>query len=184
MGHGAEPTIKGMFVMSHVQALEEKKGRDGIVELMARYGKPIHFGAFDNVPIREEVAIIEHSLDILTNDAIPREQREFAAGKLHFENFSHTEIGSLLLPLFRSNIRSFLMNANHIAGYVFSGVRFISTERGPGDIEVIMENNDYPLDHFAGFFQALLEYGGLQGSVEGTNLDNARYTYHIRWQKG
>jgi uncharacterized protein (TIGR02265 family) len=184
MGHNSEPTIKGLFVMSHVRALEEKKGRDGIVELLTRYGKPIHFGAFDNVPLREEVAIIEHSLDILTEDTIPLEKREFEAGKLHFENFSHTELGGLVLPLFRSNVRAFFMNANHIAGYVFKGVRFVSTERGPGDIRIIMENNDYPLAHFAGFFQGVLDYGSLDGRVQGEDMGDGRYAYDITWRKG
>jgi uncharacterized protein (TIGR02265 family) len=179
---GAEPTIRGIFVMSHVDALETKKGRDGIVALLARYGKPIRFSAFENVPLREEVAIIEHCLDILTDDSIPREKREFEAGKLHFQNFSQTELGGLVLPLFRSNVRAFFMNANHIAGYVFKGVRFSSEERAPGDIRLIMENNDYPLDHFAGFFHGVLEYGGLEGTVVGTDL-GGKYAYDIRWKR-
>jgi uncharacterized protein (TIGR02265 family) len=183
MGRNAEPTIRGLFVMSHINALEAKKGNAGIVELMARYGKPIRFGALDNVPVREEVAIIEHVLDILTDDGVPRERREFEAGKLHFENFSKTELGGLVMPLFRSNVRAFFMNANHIAGYVFNGVRFIAEERGPGDIRLIMENNDYPLDHFAGFFQGVLEYGRLTGTVTATDLGERRYAYDIRWSK-
>ena len=183
MGHHPEPTIKGIFVMSHVNALEAKKGRDGIVELLARYGKPIHFGALENVLLREEVAIIEHCLDILMEDSVPSEKRAFEAGKLHFENFSHTELGGLILPLFGTNVRAFFMNANHIAGHVFKGVRFISEERGPGDIRIIMENNDYPLDHFAGFFHGVLKYGGLTGTVTAEDLGEGRYAYDIRWKK-
>lgn len=178
----SEPTIRGLFVMSHVNALEAKKGRDGIVELLARYGKPIRFSAFENVPLREEVAIIEHCLDIMTDAAVPPDRRAFEAGKLHFANFSQTELGGLILPLFRSNVRAFLMNANHIAGYVFSGVRFISEERAPGDIRIIMENIDYPLDHFAGFFHGVLEYGGLEGNVVGQDLGGS-YAYDICWKK-
>jgi hypothetical protein len=167
--------------MSHVHALEAQKGRDGIVELMTRHGKPIRFGALENVPVREEVAIIEHVLDILSGDTIPAGRRAFEAGKLHFDNFSKTELGNLILPLFRSNIRAFLMNANHIAGYVFSGVRFISEERRKGDICIVMENNDYPLDHFAGFFEAVLAYGHLEGEVTAEDLGHHRYSYCIRW---
>lgn len=176
------PTIRGMFVMSHVNALRERKGHDGMVELLARYGKTIRFGALENVPVREEVVIIEHALDIMTGDTVPHERRAFEAGKLHFENFSQTELGSLILPLFRSNVRMFLMNANHIAGYVFSGVRFISEERGPGDLRIVMENNDYPLEHFAGFFQGVLEYGKLEGDVTAEDLGGRRYAYYARWK--
>lgn len=175
-----EPTIRGLFVMSHINALEAERGSDGIVELMTRYGKQIRFSAFENVPVREEVRIIEHVLDILDPDVTP-DTRAFRAGKLHFKNFSNTELGGLILPLFRSNIRAFLMNANHIAGYVFSGVRFISEERGQGNIRIVMENNDYPLDHFAGFFQAALEYGNLEGTVTAQDMGNQRYSYEIRW---
>lgn len=87
------------------------------------------------------------------------------------------------MPLFRSNIRAFFLNANHIAGYVFKGVRFILEERGPGYVRLIMENNDYPIDHFAGFFQAAAKYGGLkEGTVTAEDLGNRRYAYDIRWQ--
>lgn len=176
------PTIRGLFVMSHVSALEAQKGDAGIVELMTRYGKTIRFGALDNVPVREEVEIIEHVLDILTGDTVPRERRSFEAGKLHFENFSKTEIGGLILPLFRSNIRTFLMNANHIAGYVFKRVKFRSEELKPGHVHITMENNDYPMDHFAGFFQASAEYGGLKDAeVRAEDCGNRRYAYDIRW---
>ncbi|MBL8158073.1 DUF2378 family protein [bacterium] len=175
------PTIRGLFVMSHINALEAERGRDGVVELMTRYGKPTRFGMFENVPVREEVAIIEHVLDIL-DPSVPPERRAFSAGKLHFENFSKTELGGLILPLFRSNIRLFFMNANHIAGYVFNGVRFISEERGKGNIRIIMENNDYPLDHFAGFFQGVMDYGRLDGEVHAEDLGGKRYAYDLSWK--
>lgn len=80
MDQASEPTIRGLFVMSHVRALEAKRGHEGIVELLARYGKPIYFGILDNVPVREEVAIIEHALNILTEDSIPHDKRSFEAG--------------------------------------------------------------------------------------------------------
>jgi uncharacterized protein (TIGR02265 family) len=176
-----EPTIKGMFVMSHVDALEAKKGRAGIVKLLARYGKPIRFESLADVPLREEVAIIEHSLDILRDDKVPPEKRAFEAGKLHFENFSHTAVGGMLLPLFRHNVKSFFMGANHIAGYVFRGVRFGSEDTGRFSVRIVMENNDYPLDHFAGFFYGVLEYGGLKGAVTAEDMGGKCYAYEIRW---
>lgn len=104
----APPTIKGLFVMSHIRALEERKGREGVVDLMTRYGKSIRFNLLEDVPVRKEVQIIEHVFDILTGRTLPPKERSFEAGKLHFENFSRTQLGSLLLPIFRTAPKIFL----------------------------------------------------------------------------
>lgn len=183
MDQDPQPSIKGIFVMSHVDALETKKGHDGIVELLARYGKPIRFGIMDDVPVREEVAIIEHTLDILTGGKYHGDERAFEAGRLHLHNFSRTALGGMVLPIFRTVPQLFFLHADLIAKNVFRHVRFVSEEKGPRAIRVVMENNDYPLLHFAGFFQGVLEYGGFHGSVVAEDLSERRYAYDIAWHR-
>src|SRR3954468_16882438 len=94
------PTIKGIFVMSHVRALERAKGKEAVHELVERCGMRVRFKNTDNVPVRDEVTIIENVLDILSGKPIPHSRREFEAGRLHFRNFSRTPMGKLVLGIF------------------------------------------------------------------------------------
>lgn len=176
------PTIKGVFVTSHIRALAREKGAAAVRELALRYGKPINFKASEDVPVREEVKLIEHALDLLTaGHPVPKELRAYEAGKLHFRNFSNTPLGKLVLPYFRARFKMLMMRTGHIAGHVFRGVRFTSEDIGRKSVRITMENNDYPVDHFKGFFGAWLEYAGLVGSVEASAENGDRYVYSIAW---
>src|SRR3954470_1085078 len=119
----APPTIKGIFVMSHVQALARVKGDDAISDLVERCGRRVRFAANDNVPVRVEVQIIENVLDMLAGKKIPVGKREFEAGRLHFKNFANTPLGGIVL-LFK--FKTALMRTPWIARRVFRGMEFHS----------------------------------------------------------
>src|ERR1041385_2095598 len=144
------PTIKGIFVMSHVRALERAKGHKAVLELVKKYGKRVRFKNSEDVPVREEVKIIELVLDLLSEKTIPYGKRELEAGKLHFKNFSKTPLGTLVLNMF--GYKNALLRAPWIASRVFRGVHFKTEELGQKKIRVTMENNDYSIEHFQGFF--------------------------------
>ncbi|MES2007184.1 MAG: DUF2378 family protein [Patescibacteria group bacterium] len=182
MEQGTTPTIKGIFVMSHVKALEAAKGKAAVSELEKRFGKPVSFKNSENVPIRDEVAIIELALDLLSDKEFTPQERHIEAGRLHFKNFSQTPLGKLVLPAFKNSFKLLIMNANNIAGHVFQGVRFFSEDVGEKTVRLILENNDYPLEHFQGFFEAWLGYGGLKGEVVATDAGGNRYIYTVHWE--
>jgi hypothetical protein len=60
-------------------------------------------------------------------------------------------------------------------------VRFESRDLGENTVKVVMENNDYPLDHFRGLFYEWMLYFGLTGAVIGQETDPNRYEYVMRW---
>lgn len=168
--------------MSHVKALEKAKGSAARGQLEERYGASINFSNTDDVPIREEVKIIEYALDLSSETPVPKGTRSEEAGKLHFRNFSGTPLGKLILPFFKDKLKLVLMNASNVAGHVFQGVTFRSENLGPHSVRITMENNDYPLAHFQGFFRAWIEYSGVNGRVEAKDLGGNVYSYSISWE--
>jgi uncharacterized protein (TIGR02265 family) len=177
-----KPTIKGIFVNSHIRTVHTVLGDDGVSRLEKLYGHPITFNNGDDVPLREEIAIIEFALDLLSSAPIPKEQRSFEAGRLHFRNFSMTPLGQILFSMFRNQFKLMMLHANNIAGHVFRNVEFSSRELGDKSVEVTMENNDYPLDHFRGLFYEWMIYSGHTGSVSAEKLDNTTYRYTMTWK--
>lgn len=176
------PTIKGVFVKSHINALKSLRGEQSLLELEKRYGKPLTFKNADNVPVSEEEAIILHSLDILNNDSISGSERDFEAGRLHFKNFTQTPLARIIFPVFKSQFKLMMMNSNSIAGHVFQGIVFESTELGDKKVEVKMENSEYHPDHFRGLFYEWLTYAGFTGEVKVTQLAPKTHVYTISWQ--
>jgi len=49
-------------------------------------------------------------------------------------------------------------------------------------IKGIMENNDYPLDHFRGLFFEWLLFAGSTGTVAGRETAPRRFEYIIAWK--
>jgi len=172
------PTIKGIFVISHVRALARAKGENAIHELVERCGRRVRFKNTDDVPVRVEVLIIENVLDMLAGKRIPPGRREFEAGRLHFKNFAETPLGRMVL-LFK--FKSALMRAPWIAKRVFRGMEFSSKEMGRKMIQVTMGNNDYPLEHFQGFFKAWMQHAKLRGTVRAKELGE-EYIYTLKWK--
>jgi hypothetical protein len=173
------PTIKGVFVMSHVRALALAKGEEAVHELVERCGRRVRFKNGDDVPVRVEVEIIEHVLDMLAGKRIPAGKREFEAGRLHFKNFAETPLGGMVLML---NFRTALMRAPWIARRVFRGVEFSSQELSKNCVAITMGNNDYPLEHFQGFFKAWMQYAKRKGTVLARENPEGEYIYTIKWK--
>jgi len=180
--HGKKPTIKGIFVNSHIKVVLKQQGEPGVRELERRCGKALNFRNSENILIAEEVMILEHALDILSQVPIPSSARAFEAGRLHFRNFTTTPLARIIFSLFRKDFKLMMMQAHNIAGHVFQGVAFITEDLGPRAIKVITDNNDYPIDHFKGLFFEWLHYAGYKGSVEATETIPHRFEYTIRWQ--
>ena len=175
------PTIKGIFVNSLVQAVRRQKGPEGLARLEAAMGRSLDFGDFDDVPIREEVRLIEAANDILREAPLPERERAFEGGRLHFRNFKGTPIARMMFAVFPRNYRYLILHTPSIAQRVFKGVAFEAREVGPRALEVVMGNNDYPLDHFRGLFQEWMDDFGYHGVVEGHESGPAQYTYLMRW---
>ena len=177
-----KPTIKGIFVNSHVERIKKDKGDAGIQELQHRFGKPLNFNNTDNVPISEEVRLIECTLDILGISSSDSHQRAFEAGRLHFTNFSTTPLAKIIFSMFRTNFKLLMLNTKNIAGHVFEGVKFESHDLGEKSVKVRMENNDYPIEHFSGLFSEWMKFAGLEGTVEAKEPEPNAYEYTMTWK--
>ena len=177
------PVIKGIFVNSHIKFVRQQKGEEGIHTLEQHYGKPLKFKNSDNVPVCEEVKILEAALDVLSDKRIPGHERAFEAGRLHFRNFTTTPLAKIIFSLFRKNFKLMMIQTHNIAGHVFQGVRFSTEELGSSALKVIMENNDYPLDHFRGLFQEWMDFSGYSGVVEAKETAPNRFEYTMRWKE-
>jgi hypothetical protein len=175
MEDAQKPTIKGIFVKSHIRALEHERGTDGVAELERRFGKSVSFASNDDVPVSDEVEILEHIVDITSPALLSREERELEAGRLHFRNFATTAVWLLIQQIFGTNLKFLLMQSSKIAGWVFRGIEFVSEDVGPTSVKITMFNNDYPLEHFQGFIEQWLRYSRVQGIVEATAHTRGRY---------
>ena len=179
--HPGKPTIKGIFVNSHINALRQLKGDEGINELANRFGKIPVFKNSDNVPISDEVKIIEICLDLMSDRKIPEIERSCEAGRLHFRNFSKTPLGRIIFSVFRNNFKLLMMQTKYLAGHVFHGVKFTSEDLGNNTIKVVMKNNDYPIDHFKGLFSEWMVFSGLKGIIDTRQLPPNTYEYIMKW---
>src|SRR5258708_2790222 len=131
MGETKTPLIKGMFVNSHIRRLRNDKGQEAVDELSSRYGKRINFRNLENVPVREEIAILEHVFDILNEHdktaQLGPEARSFEAGRLHLQNFLTTPFGKIMataIPKTPDGFKKLLLSAKYIASHVFKNTNF------------------------------------------------------------
>lgn len=175
------PTIKGIFVKSHVRALEREWGAAGVRELERRFGKPLVFVNTDDVPVSDEVSLLEHIVDMFTHDELSRGAREYEAGRLHFRNFVATPLWSVIETIFGLELKSLLMRSAKIAGYVFQDVEFVSEDLGERSVRITMYNNDYPLEHFQGFFDEMLVSFEKRGSTAALQKGAQHFEYTISW---
>lgn len=176
------PTIKGIFVNSHIEAVRRAYGDGGVAELARRAGHAVDYRDLEDVPIRTEVEVIEIANDILSDRPIAPAQRAYEGGRLHFRNFKGTPIAKLMFAIFPRNFRYLMMHCSTIAERVFKGVRFESREISPREVVVTMDNADYPIDHFRGLFHAWMEDFGLRGEVTARALTPRRFEYTMTWE--
>lgn len=177
------PTIRGVFVKSHLRALERKHGTEALEQLRGKYGALLDFGDDDDVPVRQEVQLLEAIVDITSPQKLPQKERELEAGRLHFRNFTTTPLWRVVTSVFGSNFKLLLMQSHVIAGRVFRGVDFESQSVGERCVRIVMRNNDYPIEHFHGFFEEWIAQAGLSGYVEAYARAERVYEYVISWQE-
>jgi len=182
MDRDQKPTIKGIFVNSHISAVRKIKGEEGVRELARRFGGSLVFKNSDDVPIRDEVKIIEFALDILASSPVSPDIRAFEAGRLHFKNFCTTPLAKIIFSMFRTDFKLMMLQTKNIAGHVFQGVEFDANDLGVNAVAITMKNNDYPLDHFRGLFTEWLEFSGKKGSVIAKETEPNIYQYTMRWE--
>ena len=181
------PTIKGVFVNSHIQRLRKERGKSAVKELEERYGKSVKFSDTEDVPVKEEVKILEAIIDILEGPPVSLSKRSFEAGKLHFQNFSTTTFAKILfasIPKTPAGFEKLLLNSEYIVNNVFKNTNFESQKSEDGTLTVTMGNNDYPIEHFHGLFSEWLNFWGLKdGKVEAKELEGNRYEYTFLYKK-
>src|SRR5581483_395705 len=154
------PTIKGMFINSHLKALEAQLGTDGLTQLGRAYGKPLVFKNLEDVPVREEVEILTHMVPLLCAE-VSQTQIDFEAGRLHFRNFITTPFAKILMgaiPRTSEGYNKMLQSSDYIASHVFKHMRFGSEPSEEKTLVSIIENSDYPRDHFKGLFYEWMLY--------------------------
>jgi uncharacterized protein (TIGR02265 family) len=176
------PTIKGIFVNSHIARVRKEKGEIGVKKLTDMMGMPLVFKNGDNVLVRDEVRLIECALDIMSTTPVDPKTRAFDAGRLHFQNFSTTPLAKIIFSMFRTSFKKLMLQANTIAGHVFEGVSFKTEDLGEKTVRVTLQNNDYPIDHFRGLFYEWMTFAGLHGTVEATEGKQHEYIYTINWE--
>ncbi|HVN26042.1 MAG TPA: TIGR02265 family protein [Candidatus Paceibacterota bacterium] len=179
----SEPTIKGVFMRSHVKALARKRGVAAVAELQAAFGAPLDFGDMDDVLVRDEVRLLELAVRLMKDQPIADGDVALEAGRLHFDNFVSTPLGRLTVPFFKNNFKSVIMGARYLAGHIFRGVKFSSEDLGPSSVRLMMRNADYPLDHFNGFLAGWMSYCGLRGTIEAQEPESRVRIYTIAWQQ-
>ncbi|HEX9502905.1 MAG TPA: DUF2378 family protein [Patescibacteria group bacterium] len=175
------PYIKGVFLKSHINAVAKARGSKGLKQLELCYGKQLTYKNLDDVPVRDEIKLLECAIQIISDKLIDPSQLSYEAGRLHFVNFSTTPLAKFVLPFFRNNFKRLMLGAKHLAGHVFRGVEFSTEELGEKSVALTMANADYHIDHFRGLLQAWMEYCGLQGTIQATELKNKTYKYNVKW---
>ncbi len=180
------PTITGIFIHSHIAKLRYEKGEEGITELERRLGKPAIYSLLGRYPVKEEIEIIGHVLDILTDGRYEGDTREFESGRLHAQNFLRTTLGILVassVPKTAEGFQTLILRSAGIARRVFRNTNFSAQMIG-GHIMVKMENNDYSIEHFRGFFHELMEQWGLTDIAVDTHERAPKtFEYTLAWER-
>lgn len=183
MEEAPRPTIKGIFVKAHLRNLERERGAEGLRELHERFARPLNYKNTDDVPIRDEVQLLEHIVDMLSPRPLDQKERELEAGRLHFRNFATTPLWTLTEQIFGSRPKFVLMQSSKIAGYVFQDVEFVSEDLGGNHVKLTLFNNDYPIEHFEGFFEEWLRTAGCTPHIKATAFTRGRYEYDLSWEE-
>lgn len=176
------PTIKGIFVNSHIRAVEKRHGAAGRARLETLVGRPLAFGASEDVPVSLEVRVIEAAVELLVDHPVAADEVAFEAGCLHYRNFKGTPWAKVIFGMFPRDFAFMVLHSPVIAEKVFKGVGFQATQLAPKTLKLVMDNADYPLDHFKGFFQEWMRDYGLVGTCIGQATAERRYEYVMTWR--
>ena len=181
-GAWTPPTIKGIFVNSHIRAVEKAHGAAGRARLETLVGQPLDFSASQDVPVSLEVRVIEAAVQLLVDHPVPEDEVAFEAGRLHYRNFKGTPWAKVIFGMFPRDFAFMVRHSPVIAERVFKGVIFEAQELGSKTLKLTMDNADYPLDHFKGFFQEWMQDYGLHGTVVGQAATQRRFDYVMTWR--
>ncbi|MEA3191464.1 MAG: hypothetical protein QOD77_2046 [Thermoplasmata archaeon] len=175
------PTIKGIFVNSHIKAVERACGAEGRERLELLVGQPLSFGAAEDVPVALEVRILEAAVELLVKEPVAADDVAYEAGRLHYRNFKGTPWATVLFGMLPRDFRFMILHSPAIAERVFKGVTFESEELAPTTVKMAMGNADYPMEHFKGFLGQWMADFGLKGTVVGQATGPRRYEYLMQW---
>lgn len=170
---------------THIKAVRAALGDAGVRELEIRYGKPLRFSNWEAVPVREEMKIIELALDLLNQTPVPPAERAYDAGRLHFRNFAASPLGRILFGALERDFKLVMLRSRFVAQHVFRHTRFFAADLGPTSIRISIENIDYPIEHFRGFFAEAMKFFNLDGIVTAVAIPSGptrRYEYTLSWK--
>lgn len=182
MEHREQPSIKGIFVKSHVRLVEEQKGSNGVHQLERCFGKPVQFSNAEDISLHDEVHLLRCALAIIEGKDNAEAVSEYDTGRLHFRSFATTPLAKIILSTFRTNFKRILLHSKNLASHILHGVSFSPEDYGPKGVKITVSDNEYPIEHFRGFFAMWLEYAGLRGTVEAQRISDNMYEYIIRWE--
>lgn len=180
--HHKIPTIKGIFVNSHINFLKKNGGEGALQKLENKMHKNIKFSTWQDVPLSEEIQILEYVFDIVYPSAkLSPEERSFEAGRLHFRNFITTPFGKILFSALPKNFKGTLMKLPMIIKHIFKNLEFSVKGLSKNQVRIEMSNINYPIDHFSGLFYEWMVFWKLNGKIESKAESNFSYEYLISW---
>lgn len=180
--NAVEPCIKGIFVKSHINALKREKGEEGLLLFESRYGKKLEISNNDNIPLAEELKIIEYVFDILNPGKYNREEKSFETGRMHFRNFVTTPLAKIIFPVFKNSFKKIMLNVSSLAGHIFKGIQFISKEEGPKSVKITLTNYKESPQHVMGLFYEWMLYSGLEGTVKYIESESETCVFLLTWK--
>lgn len=180
--HNKPPTIKGIFVNSHINFLKKYGGENALEKLENKMQKSIKFSTWQDVSLSDEIKIIEHVFDIVyPSSGLSPEGRSFEAGRLHFRNFSTTPFGKILFTALPKNFRATLLKLPMIIKHIFKNLDFSVTGISKNQVKIEVSNINYPPEHFSGLFHEWMVFWKLQGKIDAKIKSDISCEYLISW---
>ncbi len=176
------PTIKGIFVNSHINFLKKYGGQDALEQLEKKMNKTIKYNIWQDVPLSEEIQIIEHVFDIVyPASGLSPKDRAFEAGRLHFRNFITTPFGRILFAALPKNFKGTLLKLPVIIKHIFKNLEFSVTGISKNKVKIEVSNMNYPMEHFSGLFHEWMQFWKLKGRIDAEKKSNISCEYLISW---
>lgn len=174
--------IKGVFVNSHVKVLEKIKGKESIKALEKKLGRKANFKYLDDVPVSQEVKIIDFTLKELQKPSEGKKDMDFESGRLHFKNFVSTPYGRMLMSVLEKDIKKMLLSAPKFIKHIFKNVSVKSKEIDQKRVKIWFENSGYPLNHMRGVLYEWLVQWGYNGEVKARKISPNILEYIVKWE--
>jgi len=177
-----EPTIKGVFVNSHLKALVAAKGEAALAGLEKLLGRPLKFHALEDVPVKLELKIVNACFDFMTGAPLEGDSRDFEAGRFHFKDFANTPLGQFILSTFPKDFKSFVLRSDAVANRILKGTEMSALDLGVKKVKLYFSRSPYPVEHLRGFLQEWMNYWGIKGTVTAQKTDGPKSEYTLSWK--